>query len=276
MINNTLKSDLKNSKNKFSLLFQKTVVFILLIVLSMKGVAQNGNDKKYDFPIFPISSETKYKHFSPRMDFKRMIRQSAKITFNEIVTTTNTMTKNECILLFDNRNCVHRRYNLLKLQDSLQYICDGYSIYTISHKTKEVTIEDAMEGNEMIKFMRDNPFVSFYAFITNLYPYWKKKNIKMFSNEEFVILDCFGLKTTFLNDDGYYSSKFRASDFALSEQKCLLKKENGSTKLYDATLISLEDENINNFTEKDFDASQWYDGNYTVTDKRVLTAKKQE
>ena len=26
--------------------------------------------------------------------------------------------------------------------------------------------------------------------------------------------------------------------------------------------------NVNNFAEKDFDASRWYDDNYTIVDKR--------
>ena len=250
------------------MLYNKIAIAIILL-LSVNVFAQKETKQ-----VFPVSSDTKYKDFNSYMRFKGVCRTSAKITFIENTTTQNTIIKNECILIFDNKNCQHRRYNFFKKQDSLQYICDGYSLYTISHKTKEIIIEDAENG---IELMKNNPFVYFYSYMGYfIYPSAKKKDVEMLVDKDFVMLNCFKSKTHVLYDVGYYSSKFRTCDFALSEQKCLLKNDKGITNLYNAMLISLENENVNNFTEKDFDANQWYDNNYTITDKRSVMTNIQK
>ena len=237
------------------------LITVLTTILSISIFAQDDTIKQD----FHISANLKYKDFNFYMKFQSICRVSAEVTFIEKTTIQDRTMENECVLLFDNNNCKHRRYNLLRKQDSLQYICDGYLLYTISHKTKELTIESAEKG---IELMKNNPFVYFYSYPGYLLYPNKKKNIDMLVNKEFVVLNYFNSKASILYNNGYYSSTFRTCDLALSEQKCLLKNENGTTNLYDVKLISLENENVNNFTEKDFDASQWYDDDYTIVDKR--------
>lgn len=245
----------------------KTIYIVILIAFTTSVFAQ---DIEKGGIVFPISSGTKYKDFVSYMVVRSHLRFTAKIIYEEKVINQDKITENECVLLFDKGDFLHRRYNLLKKQDSIQYISDGYLLYTIFHKTKEVIIIDSVLEKES-ELMRNNPFVFFYTFAATLSSR-KKSNVSMFSNNEFVVIN-YPEKMSKLYRDGVYSSKFRACDFALSEQNCFLINENNVADLYAATLISLEDENKFNFTEKDFDASQWLDS-YTVIDKRSQNAMK--
>jgi len=245
----------------------KTITIAILIALTTNVFAQNINDL-----VFPISSETKYKTFVPYLILRTGLRYSAKIMYVEKVINHGKTTENECVLLFDNRNCQHNKFNLLKKQDSIQYISDGYLLYTIYHKTKEVIIEDSVL-EKGLALMRENPFTYFYTFQHYLiFDIRKKPKVSFFSNKEFVVIN-YPRKKTKLFRDGIYSYKFRACDFALSEQNCFLINENNVADIYAAKLISLENENKFDFTEKDFDASQWLQS-YTIIDKRFQRAMK--
>jgi hypothetical protein len=192
--------------------------------------------------------------------------------YAEKVINYGKATENECALLIDNRNCRHRKFNLLKKQDSIQYISDGYLLYTIFHKTKEMIIEDSVL-EKGLALMRENPFSYFYTFPLYLnFDIRKKPKVSFFSNNEFVAIN-YPREKTKLFRDGIYSYKFRACDFALSEQNCFLINENNVADLYAAKLISLENENKFDFIEKDFDASEWLQS-YTVIDKRSQKAEK--
>ncbi len=245
----------------------KNIIIAILIALTTNVFAQDINRF-----VFPISSETKYKDFAPYMFLRSGLRSSAKINYDEKVITHNKTTENECVLLFDSRSCQHPKFNLLKKQDSIQYISNGYFLYTIFHKTKEIIIEDSVL-EKGLALMRENPFADFYArsifFDIN---FRKKSNVSMFSNNEFAVIN-YPRKQTIRNRGGIYSYKFRASDFALSEINCFLTNDNNIADLYAATLILLEDENKFNFTERDFAASEWLNS-YTIIDKRSQKAVK--
>lgn len=246
----------------------KHTITILLIAFTTSIFAQDVNNRL----VFPISSETKYKDFVSHLILRSGLRSSAKITYNEKVITHNKTTENECLLLFDSRSCQQPKFNLLKKQDSIQYISDGYLLYTIFHKTKEVIIQDSVL-EKGLALMRENPLADFYTrsiFID--INYRKNPKVSMFSNNEYVVIN-YPRKQTIRHRGGTYSYKFRACDFALSEQNCWLENENNIADLYAAKLISLEDENKFNFSEKDFDVSQWLD-TYIVIDKRIQQAKR--
>lgn len=246
----------------------KKIISVILIALTTNIFAQNTNEL-----VFPISSETKYKEFVPFLILRSGLRSSAKVMYTEKAVYQGREAENECVLLFDNRSCHHPKFNLLKKQDSIQYVSDGYLLYTIFHKTKEIIINEDSILEKGLALMKENPFAYFYTlpFYLN-FDIRKKTKVSFFSNAEFIVIN-YPRKQWILYRGGNYSYKFRANDFALSELNCFLPNKNNIADVYAAALISLEDENKFQFTKKDFDASQWLD-NYTVIDKRLQKAAK--
>jgi hypothetical protein len=187
----------------------KIITIAIFIALSTNVFAQNVEKEGI---VFPISSETPYKTFVSYMTLRNSLRLSAKIIYTEKVIANNILSVNECVLFFDNRNCMHTRFNLLKKQDSIQYLSNGYLLYTVFHKTKEVIIEDSIL-EKGLELMKDNPYAYYYT-IGDYLDIKKKSNVSMFSNNEFVVIN-YPRKQGMLYREGIYSYKFRACDFAL-------------------------------------------------------------